>query len=212
MFINTLKGKRFIQKGEVLLGKTFYQVMAFLRSWDYTTPQCMGIPYLLRLSESRVSLPHGGTMRSFFFLCATMLMLASPARGAEIDCNYFTIDLPADWQTVEAPAEDEDGLLAAVFGNNARTASISLVSGSSEGKDAKELATLLAPSAGATEKPVENDGQYGFAISSNGVNGFCIMTAGKGRFLLSCMNGEVPVAARVIATIKSAKYPEIVPK
>ncbi len=151
-------------------------------------------------------------MRSFLLVCTAMLVLALPAQGAEVDCSYFTIDIPADWQTVEAPAEDEDGLFAAVFGNNARTASLSLVSGSSEGKSAKELAALLAPSAGATEEPSENAGQYGFPIASNGINGFCILTAGNGRFLLSCMNGEVPVAARIVATIKSAKYPEIVPK
>lgn len=150
-------------------------------------------------------------MRSLL-LCAVLLMLAVPAQAGEVDCRYFTINLPDDWTVVEKPAEDADGIFAAVFGEKAKTASISLVSGSSEGKGAKELADLLAPSASATETPKEHEGQYGFAISANGVEGFCILSEGKGRFLLSCMNGNVPVAAKVIATIKSDKYSELIPK
>ncbi len=145
-------------------------------------------------------------------VCTVFLSIASVAFAAEVDCQYLKVTLPDDWMIVEQPSKDSDGMLTAAFGKKDKSVSVSLAGGPSEGKGAKELAEMLAPSIGAKEQPAEYKGQYGFPVSSSGVDGFCVVAAGKADFLLTCIHGDLGSASPVLDGMKSDAYPELVPQ
>lgn len=153
-------------------------------------------------------------MRLFLMLCIAcvcVVLTGNAAQSREVDCTYVTVTLPDNWEVVREPGKDDSGLFYVIFGNKEKPTSVILMSGPSDGKPVGEIAALLGDSVGATEEPAVRDNQCGYPVN-NGQEGFCVVTANKERFLMTCFYGDAETAMKVLETIKSDKYPELVPK
>lgn len=158
-------------------------------------------------------------MRKILPLCGLVLLLlfllpAWPASAAEKDVAGVIFPLPEGWEVREETADADTATLVLLHAAG-RTAVAVLVApdaGLPLGRIADELAAVT----GATEAPVEREGQASFPIrqtwqdGEDTQDGICFVRQSQGRFLFISVLGEPAPAVPLLEGMRCPAAPGFV--
>lgn len=149
-------------------------------------------------------------MKKILLAGLLLLLLSVPSLAAEKELDGIFFPLPEGWQVAEEYKAGGGEHMILDNGDSSVLLSVSVAPDG--GTSARDFVTVLAPVLGATDEPVEHEGQYGFAIRQADQEGFCFLTQGGGRFLVLCVMGDMEQALPIVEGMRCPAAPALVIK
>lgn len=151
------------------------------------------------------------------FVLVCLLAVWAPLSGhcAEtLECRYFSVELPDDWQAVSPPDENAAiSLTNAHFAKRGGSTSVAIIVAPTGNLDAKTIAETFAQQYNAAKGPAENNGQYTFAFKQLGANCQAWVTTQDDVFMFTAILGNQREGmAFVRKYVKSADYAKLLPR
>lgn len=133
-------------------------------------------------------------------------------KPGEYYCQYYTVNLPADWQAILPPTENF-GQVSAVFSKNGQNPSVTMTIAEHGSVPLKTIAEMFAEQFKAPKPPVLKKGQYIFSYTQNDVpNQVWVSTDGP-LFMITAIGGNQTEGLNFLKeNVKSKKYSSLFPK
>lgn len=133
-------------------------------------------------------------------------------KPGEYVCQYYTVDLPADWQAILPPTESQ-GQVSAVFCKNGQNPSVTMTIAEHGGVPAKTIAEMFAEQFKAPKAPVVKNGQYVFSYTLNDIPNQVWITTEGPLFMITAIGGNQKEGMNFIKNaVHSEKYSSLLPK
>lgn len=130
-----------------------------------------------------------------------------------VDYGWFSLALPSGWQAEEP--RDLSGTWSLALSNSQAGAHVRILVGKTAGPpDAADVAGLLRAAAGVREPARRMNGRHIFqGKDAQGVDTACVVSADRkaGLYLAALSSGNLAAAADLLAEMRSAAYPALLP-
>ena len=130
----------------------------------------------------------------------------------ELNCPYFSVTLPNDWQAISPPSETQ-GLTSAVFSKNASSTTVAILVGQRHGTDAKTIAKYFASQFKAYQNPEEKKSRYTFNYTQQGLQCQAWVSTQDEIFMVISLIGNPREAMNFVKNnITSKTYTKLIPE
>lgn len=143
-------------------------------------------------------------------LCLLLLLASVPAVADPVVTNYFTVDVPDNWQLMQQ--SEASGIFLCIFSTKSRDVTLTLAVSSSSGADVKTIAESFALQYKAKKSPVVKNGQATFSYENfEGLEGFAYVTLHDDVYMVAAVEGNIPRGRDFLRHFRSDAFASLIP-
>ena len=151
-------------------------------------------------------------MKKFFLLLFFVFSsVAAVSADDEVKNDYFSVDLPTDWQLLQD--DNDNAITLSVYATKSRDTIVTTIIGSNGRADVATILKSFAQQYKAAESFVRKDGQGIFIFKSyDGMDSTGYVTVSDRMYMVVTVSGNLRKARNFMKNFQSAEYADLLPK